>query len=393
MSMFVPLLHPSIQDFIKQNLNADIRKLAFAKNPFPEINWQQLLNQIKSRQKALEKIPHWGAIDGIIYPPALSIEQCSSQATALFKSTLIKDGTVLDVTGGMGIDDYFLSLNNTSVIYCELQTEVFETAQHNFKLLNATNIITHQGDGIEKLKEQQEQLDHVYLDPARRDNQLHKVFLIEDCTPNVVEHLHLFQQKCKNLWIKTSPLLDLTATIQKLQQVTACYIIAVQNEVKELLWHVQWQPTQEPVKIITVDIHNEETRQWSATFPDLADADYSEPLQYLYVPNSAMFKSGLFNSIGQHYKLYKLQQHAHLYTSDEWIDFPGRSFVITEIIPYQKQNFKRLKGLVANISTRNFPEKVETLIKKHQLKNGGTTFAFFTTNVHQEKIVILAHKK
>lgn len=386
-------LSEKVQEFINQHLNMDVRDLALKSNPFPELSWAEILNQIKSKQKAKTKLPEWFATPHILYPAALSSEQSSSEATATYKSSIIKDGTVFDITGGMGIDDYYLSKRNNKVIYCEMQEQLFAITLQNFQTLGANNIIGHLGDGIAHLASQHSKLEHIYIDPARRDQTQNKVFLLQDCTPNVLEHLDLFKEKGKHLWIKTSPLLDLSNTIQQLLQLAKIYIIAVNNEVKELLWHLDFEgDTNVAIQIHTIEIKGNKHEQWTAAWPDVQLHNYGMPQKYLYVPSSAMFKSGLFHAIAQDFQLFKLHLNTHLYTSDILIDFPGRTFEIIEIINYQKSNFKQIKGMQANVSVRNFPENTETLIKKHQLKNAGNLFAFFTTLQDDKKVIIIAQK-
>ncbi len=235
--------------------------------------------------------------------------------------------------------------------------------------------------------------DWVYVDPARRDDRGGKVFRFEDCEPNIPENLEMILKQTDNLMIKSSPVLDITAGLGELKFVKEIHIVAVRNEVKELLWIIDKTYSGKPV-IRTINFEKNEAQEFSE-FSETTDLDihYSEPLKYLYEPNSAIMKSGLFDQLALKTDTKKLHQHSHLFTTEELKDFPGRKFEITAIEEYKPAYLKkRFKSEKANVTTRNFPESVENIRKKYKIKDGGTDYIFFTTDLHDHKIVIVCKK-
>jgi 16S rRNA G966 N2-methylase RsmD len=384
------LLEEPVQQYIAQHLKADVQALALQKNVFSDELRQAVLQQIQAKQKVAKKLPTWYQTPHILYPASLSIEQASSEQTAAYKSKLIQGKTAIDLTGGFGIDSYFLSKSFQKVIHIEQDEYLSAIAEHNFIQLSATNIECVSQDSLSYLTTHAATFDAIYIDPARRNSQKNKVFLLEDCTPNMYDIWSLLQQKSRHIWFKTSPLLDIHDTIKKLPDIVAVYIIAVENEVKELLFHADvMSATNQPVEIFTVNIKKNHTEEWSSVVGDTATSTYATPLQFLYLPNAALMKSGQYNNIAQDFGLLQLHKHSHLYTADQCLDFfPGKKFSVIATIPYKKQHFKTIHGITANVSTRNFPEKSEYLSQKHKIKNGGNTFLFFTTLHTNEKVVI-----
>jgi hypothetical protein len=230
------ILHPEVQQFISDHLDDDLSKLILKGSPFKEVTVQELAIQIHGLQKAKTKLPAWYEAEGIIFPPNINLEQTSSEITAKHKASLIEGKSLIDVTGGLGIDAFYFSQNFLEVLHLELDPELSEIAAHNFKKLGKDNIKTISGDGIEFLRNTDCNFDCIFLDPARRDDHGGKVFLLEHCTPDVTENLELFFTKSDNILIKTSPLLDITAGIKELSNLAEVHIVSVNNEVKELLW-------------------------------------------------------------------------------------------------------------------------------------------------------------
>jgi predicted transposase YbfD/YdcC len=389
---FTKLLKPQIQQFIRDNTDQPVKKLALRKNPFPDVTWADILSQITARQKAKSKLPTWFAADNTIYPSRVSVEQTSSEPTAEYKSKLVSGESLIDLTGGFGIDDFYFSKQIPHVTHCELDTELSAIAAHNFKILDAGNIECISGDSLETLRQLNCQWDWIYIDPARRNDAKGKVFMLKDCLPNVPEHLDTYFSYANNILIKTAPILDLTAGLNELKCVKAIHIVALNNEVKELLWILQKDFTGSPT-LHAVSITKDGTDTFTTSFEAGAEAEYGLPSSYLYEPNAAIMKSGAFDAVAVNYKLYKLHQHSHLYTGDEAILFPGRRFIIHEVIPYGKADIKKyVEGKTMNVTTRNFPLSVEELRKKWKIKDGGDTYAFFTTNIKNEKIIVLCAK-
>lgn len=387
------LLHPEIQKFINANIGADSSKLALQKNPFPEVNWIAILNQIAAKTKAKEKLPTFFKTENIIYPSKISVEQTSSEKTALYKASLVSGDTLIDLTGGFGVDDlYFLKVMK-NVIHCEIEAELSKRVQHNFEILGIQNIQCELGDSYTYLNKTQSKLDWIYIDPSRRNDTKGKVFMLKDCLPNVPELLLFYFTKSDNILIKTAPILDISAGLLELSNVKCIHIVAVDNEVKELIWELS-KSFSGITTIKTVNITNDKREEFSFELNSNAQfTNYGLPKKYLYEPNSAIMKSGGFDEIGIQYHLEKLHQHSHLYTSEDKIDFPGRVFEIQEAFSYAKSEMKSfLENKKANITSRNFPDSVEEIRKKWKIKDGGNLYCFFTTDRNNHKIVLICTK-
>ena len=391
--MDLPLLNPSIQEFIQKQIGISVAKLALQKNPFPEVEWIAILNQIEAKTKAKEKLPSWYNTANIIYPSKISVEQTSSENTAQYKSSLIEGESLIDLTGGFGVDDFYFAKQFTSVTHCEINSDLSAIVKHNFEQLGVTNIDCFPGDSQTTLETLSTKWDWMYIDPSRRNDAKGKVFMLKDCLPNVPENLNSYFEKSDAILIKTAPLLDVAAGLSELQNVKVIHIVALENEVKELLWELH-KNYSGVTTIKTVNI----TKEANTTFEfnlneDGVEASYSLPKRYVYEPNSAIMKSGGFNEISMQYQLDKLHKHSHLYTSNDLIDFPGRVFEIQHNFPYSKKEIKtHLENTKHNITTRNFPETVETIRKKWKIKEGGNSYCFCTTDMKNDKIVLLCTK-
>ena len=387
------LLQPEIQEFINSNLDVDISKLALKKNPFPNANWIEVLNQISAKKKAKEKLPTFFNTTNIIYPSKISVEQTSSEQTALYKSTLLTGDSSIDLTGGFGVDDYYFSKKMKSVIHCEINPELSEIVAHNFKELEVKNISCIQGDSSETLEKLNQKFSWIYIDPSRRNDVKGKVFMLKDCLPNVPDLLNFYFKFSDNILIKTAPILDISDGLSELKNVKTIHIVALENEVKELLWEISKDYSGE-IQIKTVNILKERKSIFNFILNDITDnLNYSLPKKYLFEPNSAIMKSGGFDYVSSQFNLGKLHPHSHLYTHDEIIDFPGRIFKIEKTISYTKQDMKlHLKNQSVNITTRNFPDSVENIRKKWKIKDGGNRYCFFTTDLNNNKIVLICAK-
>jgi hypothetical protein len=387
------LLHPEIQKFITANIGADSSKLALQKNPFPNVNWIAILNQIAAKTKAKDKLPTFFKTENLIYPSKISVEQTSSEKTAIYKASIVSGDTLIDLTGGFGVDDLYFSKVMKNVIHCEIEEELSNLVQHNFEVLGIQNIQCELGDSYSYLEKTNSKYDWIYIDPSRRNDTKGKVFMLKDCLPNVPELLPFYFTKTDNILIKTAPILDISAGLLELSNVKRIHIVAVENEVKELIWELS-KSFSGATTIKTINSTSEKSEEFSfelnsnTQFPN-----YDLPKKYLYEPNSAIMKSGGFDEIGIQYQLDKLHQHSHLYTSEKKIDFPGRVFEIQEVISYTKREMKSfLENKKANITTRNFPDSVEEIRKKWKIKDGGNVYCFFTTDMNNHKIVLICTK-
>lgn len=389
------LLKPDIQDFIKKNENEDISALVLKGSPFPQVSIQKIAQQISARKKAKSKLKTWYKTDEILYPKLLNLEQTSSEKSAAYKSELVSGKTLIDLTGGFGIDSFYFSKKVEHLIHCELNTELSKLAKHNFNKLSAKkNCTFYDGNGIEYLQKTDTNFDWIYIDPSRRSSAKGKVFRLEDCEPDLLTHLPLLLEKGKQILVKTSPLLDLSLGIQQLNFVKEIHIVAVKNEVKEILWILDKNVSTEEIKLKTVNLDGKNTAYFEGIFQQEKniEAEYSNPLTYLFEPNAAIMKSGLFNSISEKLEVFKLAKNSHLYTSIEKIKFPGRSFKILETVDFNKKNIKSLQLSKANITTRNFPLSVENIRKKFRIKDGGNTYLFFTTLTNDKKVMLVCEK-
>jgi hypothetical protein len=387
------LLNPIIQDFINTNIDKNISKLALQKNPFPEIEWFTILSQIESKTKSKDKLPNWFAAQNIIYPSKISIEQTSSEKTASYKSEIVSGESLIDLTGGYGIDDFYFAKKIKNVIHCEINPELSQIVKHNFEQLNVENISCHAGDSLAILSQLNSKFDWIYIDPSRRNDAKGKVFMLKDCLPNVPENLNFLFKYSDKILIKTAPLLDISAGFSELTHVKSIHIIAVENEVKELLWEIHKKYSGKTIlKTINILNNKEDTFEFILD-ENLEVCEYGLPEKYLYEPNSSIMKSGGFVEVGTCYKLKKLHRHSHLYTNAEIINFPGRIFEIEKTFHYHKKEMKSLlEGKKFNITTRNFPETVESIRKKWKIKEGGDQYCFFTTDENDNKIVLICKK-
>lgn len=387
------LLNKEVQDFINKNLTANLSSLILKGSPFADISIQELAQQIEGKQKALKKLPLWYKTATILYPKKINIEQTSSEATAIYKANLVAGDSLIDLTGGFGIDCTYFSKKIKNVVHCELNAELSELVAHNTQQLGIENLTTIAGDSFKTLKESNKKFDWIYIDPSRRNDAKGKVFLLNDCLPNVPENLDFLFEYTDNILIKNSPILDITSTIHELKNVKEIHVVAVQNEVKELLFLLQ-KGYSDTIEVKTCNILKDATQEFNFKLGVHKLSDYSEPQKYLYEPNAAILKSGAFHQIATALNIAKLHQHTHLYTSEELVaNFPGRIFKIDAILNYDK---KKLLALLpnkkANITIRNFPETVAQIRKKTKIKDGGSTYLFFTTNHLKKHIVVVCSK-
>lgn len=390
------LLHKDVQEFINENLNANLSKLILKGSPFSEATVQELAQQIQSKSKAKEKLPTWFSTSKIYYPPKLNIEQTSSEKTADYKATLVSGKKLIDLTGGFGVDSYYFSKAFEEVFHCEINSEISEICQYNAEQLQTKNMRFYHKNGIDFISETSESFDVLYIDPSRRTDAKGKVFLIEDCEPNIIDNIDIFLSKAQKVLVKLSPMLDISDVLKKVKNIHQVHVVAVENEVKELLILIEQQNSNK-VKIVTIN----QTKHGNQYFDFMVQSNpestsentYQTPLKFLYEPNAAILKSGGFQQICNQYSVSKLHQHSHLYTNNERIDFPGRSFKILNVFPFDNKSAKsKLKNLKANVTTRNFPMTVAQIRKRFKMSDGGDKFIFFTKDVESQLIVIVCSR-
>ncbi len=366
------LLNIKVQDYINANLNTDLHTLLLKKSPFPEVSMHEIVQQIKGKQVALKKFPFL-LKEGIIYPPQLNLEQSSSEKTAVYKSGLLKGKKFIDLTAGFGIDAYYLSENFKQITLVEQNPDLLEIVKNNWEVLgkNATFI----NQKLESfLKENKEVFDVIYLDPARRDNNKNKVFLLEDLSPDILTIQEKLLSSADKVVIKLSPLIDLKYLVSVLPSIFRIDIIAVKNDVKEIVIFLS-KEKKDSLSCYCVNLEsNEPVFQFIFGEEENARAAYGEPEKYIYIPNNTVLKAGIFNLISEKTRLKKLHPNTHLYTSDSLIqDFPGRIFEMESIDAKKIQ-----KKSQYNIISKNYPLKPEEIKKKYSLKDGGEKYLIFT---------------
>jgi hypothetical protein len=280
-------------------------------------------------------------------------------------------------------------------VNCELNEGLSALTQHNLNQFHPQNPIDfHCGDGLGFLRKREGKFDWIYADPSRRDNSGNRVFRLKECQPNILENLDLIFSKTKNILLKTSPLLDISQGLQELQNCTELHIVAVKGEVKELLWLLKKDFSDDKFPIKTTHYNTYSTDFFEADFfgESQKQIKFSEVQKYLYEPNPAIMKSGLFNSLSQSFGLKKLAQNTHLFTSEKLVEFPGRRFQVKSVENYQKKKFKKSGLTKANISTRNFPMTVQQLRKLSKLKDGGGDYLFFITDASRKRLMLITEK-
>lgn len=440
-------------DFIRQHQEEDVRQLAFLGSKYPDVDMPFALDQIRGRQMARTKLPRWANIDGIIYPPHISMEQCSSEVTAMYKAELaarlvkksqqnarighsLEKINFLDMTGGFGVDfSYIAARLGVKSMYVERQAHLCAAAKENFERLGLENATVKNGDGVEILHSLEKPLQLIFIDPARRDDAGNKVVSLQDCIPDVTLLQDEMLEKSDFVIIKLSPMLDWHRAVNELKQVREVHIVSTGNECKELLLvlssslgdkaksstevdeaHVSetddetshlkvycindnqvmsYDETDKSVVSIAsgIECGIVELEKCSSEENELSQ-DSSKPL-YLYEPNASLMKAGCFGAISSRYGVKMLEKNSHLFISDKPVhDFPGRAFRIKAVSSFNKKELKRqLSGVTkANIATRNFPLSVAELRKRFKLKDGGDTYIFATTLSDESHVLFICEK-
>ena len=377
------------QDFIREHAGDDVRQLALQAARYPEVNMRVAVTQIEGRRLATAKLPAWAAVEGLMYPVRLSLEQCSSEATAHYKAALVGGQRLADLTGGFGVDCSYMAERFEETTYVERNAELCRIAEHNFKLLGrAVRVMNAQSEEALPTLPQQ---DWIFIDPARRDKAGNKVVSLGDCEPDVCQLEPVLMQKATHVMIKCSPMLDIAQAMRELHGVTQVHVISVSNECKELLLILE-EEAQEEIPIYTVNLHGGHTQQFAFSTAEevAASCHYATSVgRYLYEPNSSLMKAGCYRLPAQRFGLSKLHPNTHLYTSDTLVnDFPGRVFQVESICGFSKKELKTLGYKRANLAIRNFPERVDTLQKRLKISDGGTTYLFATTLNDESKVLI-----
>ncbi len=389
------LLTPEAHDFISKFQQTPIDKVALQKPKFPHIPFPEAVEQLDSIRKCAEKMPAWATktAENLLLLPSLAFQQASSTHTAQFKSTLIKGAKIADLTGGLGIDTYFLAQEGRQVWHIEAQADLQAIVQHNFKVLEQKNVIFCPQTAEDFIAQTPERFDALYIDPSRRGKEGQKLVLLEDYSPNIHALLPAMLQKAHDIWLKTSPLLDIGQASQKLEKVKEVYVITHANEVKELLFHLTaetYPDTALTFHAVTLRAGKAEIFTFTKTEEQNALPTYSAPLAYLYEPLPALMKAGAFKIFAERFGVHKLHTNTHLYTSaDLKENLPARTFKILGIFPYKKNT---LPTRQANITVRNFRDTVAQIRQKLGVAEGGEQYVFATTLSAGEQVLILCEK-
>lgn len=392
-------LTAEIKDFIAIHSRDDVASLLLKAKKYPEMDIPFVAAQIQARRQIKDKLPLWYACNSLIFPSKVSAEQCSSEQTAAYKQRLVKDdATLCDLTGGLGVDSYFFSRKVKSVMYVERFCKYCEAAQNNFDALQAGNITVVESDSVDYL-ERISSVDVFYIDPARRGEGNKRVFALQDCEPDLVQIKPFLFEKAPLVIAKISPMADICHTLSLLPETKEVHVLSVKNECKELLFVMERGKALSEATVYCVNYTSSGTEQcFNFTFS--AEQGVILPIApelrlYLYEPNASILKAGAFKSIAAGMGVEKLHVSSHLYTSDREVDdFPGRKFIVDEVIKFGGKNCCNLYRTLpqANITVRNFPLTVDELRKRTKIKEGGEVYLFATTLEGDEKVLIRCRK-
>ena len=404
------LINEKTWEFVRQHADDDVRKLALQGTRDGEVDLPMALQQIAGWQTARRKLPSWAAVEGIVYPPHLNMEQCSSERTARYKAQIVGRGDIfVDLTGGFGIDFYWLSQGFQQRIYVEQNEALCALADHNFRQLGHACMV--KCSTAAAFLQTLTHADLIFLDPARRNEHGGRTYGIVDCTPNVLEMLPLLLQKSDRVLLKLSPMLDWQAAVTELQFVSEVHILSTDNECKELL--LLLEPSAEPRSVedcLVVCVNNNQVfkidekeqskdlLQVKSGFTSSKTGVYfkqnQEPL-FLYEPNASIMKAGCFSVLEQRFPVSQVAPNSHLFlSSDEIDDFPGRRFQIQSISSLNKKELSSVLAPLerANMTVRNFPMTVDQLRKKLKLKDGGDIYIFATTTADGQHRLFICRK-
>ncbi len=386
----------AIKEFIRQHANDDVNKLALQARRFPDIDMPYVVQQIAGRKAIAEKIPTWHAVDDLVFPRHLSLEQCSSEVTARYKASLVGGESLLDLTGGFGIDCAFMAEKFTRATYVERNADLCNIARQNFSVLQLSHIEVRNEEAQEFL-DKTESVDCIFIDPARRNESGGKTVAISDCEPDVAAIAPQLLRKSKRVMVKLSPMLDLSLALQALPQTTAVHIVSVNNECKELILILENSVvTDVPIACINFTKHGIQSFTFTRHEELASSVEFATHLgAYLYEPNASVMKGGAYRAVAQRFNLQKLHPNSHLYTSTTRCDdFPGRIFNIESHFSMNKSELKAALDDIkqANITVRNFPASVADLRKRLKLSDGGATYLFATTLADERKVLVKCEK-
>ncbi len=372
-------------EFIRSHESDDPFELTLTHREVAGLPVALLARQIKSRQKAHSKLPEWNDSPDIIFPDPANLQQSSSEATAKYKASITHSAPVIDLTGGTGVDLFYIS-GNKKAIYVDPDPELCRLAEHNFTILHKhLKVVNSTAESFVNTMPEDHQL---FLDPSRRDEHNNKMIRFSDCLPDVTKLLPELLEKTNDILLKASPMMDISQACRELlMHVHEVHVLEWEGECRELLFVIHRDTCKEPL-IRAVDLSaNLEISFRTGEEKELIPS-YGPMRNWLYEPSPAMLKAGAFNVLANRYQLTKIHPNTHLYTSESLVmDFPGRTFRVIHCQPYSVSGLKKsIQGDKANISTRNFPESVKSIRKKTGLKDGGTAYVFAFRNFENKKM-------
>ncbi|MDD6186301.1 MAG: class I SAM-dependent methyltransferase [Bacteroidales bacterium] len=429
-------INESTWQYIAAHSDDDVTHLALHPSKDPQVDMAMALQQIAGRQKAKEKLPEWYATEGVLYPKKVSMEQCSSSQTAEYKASLVEGESFADFSGGFGVDTIALARKFDKGWYVEPQEELCELFQHNCKVLDINNVNIIHGTMEEHLAAIGP-VNTIYIDPSRRDTHGRRVVSLADCTPNLLKWKSALLERCNTLMVKLSPMIDIFQTLRDLPETYAVHVIAVEGECKEVvfllsrdnfpvndihrrdaIYRVRNSNPETDIIADGTDLLNETTdainrvptivavdicKNATSSVESTLETERTTPPRiatelgaYLYEPNAAVMKAGIFNALSQQFQIAKLAKNTNLFTADELHeDFPGRVFRIEAVHEFHpRKTAKELSHLAsASIAVRNFPLSAEELRKTLKIKNGNAGYLFGCTLWDGKKIILLTQKK
>ncbi|SMD41921.1 hypothetical protein SAMN00777080_0455 [Aquiflexum balticum DSM 16537] len=373
----------SLKQFVQDHQSEDPAQLLFAYSGKTDFDLKAAVQQIQARQKAKQKLPSWAAKPDLIFPSSLSLEQASSEETAKFKCGIPTKGkSMVDLTGGFGVDTFYLAENFGKAVYCERNPELSAIVEHNFNLLKPDKFEISQGDSFEYLAKSDMTFDLIFVDPARRGNHNQKLYKLADCEPDIVSHWELLKSKGQSILVKASPMLDIKQAIIEIPDIQQVWVVSVKNEVKEVLLYWEKGKVSNERIIHAIDLKSGGPRELSFTYEEEESSEsiFGEVGKFLIEPYSPILKAGAFKSFGGRFGLKKLHPNSHVYTCEVLPDeIPGRIFELIQEINNPKKELKQLfpTGKV-NVITRNYALSADELKKKYRLKDGGDSFLIGT---------------
>ncbi len=364
-----------IKSFILKNILSSTSELMLKYGK--DKNLKFAISQIAARQKIKDKLPTLYNNLDFVFPDTIPLEQASSEITAEYKSNIIRFESSCDLTGGMGIDSYYISKKSKHHIYIEQNQHLERIFSSNIKTLGLSNVESINVNSLDYILKCEDLPDFIYLDPARRGAAGQKTYFLEDTEPNPIAVLDIVHDKFTYILIKTSPMLDISRAISQLKYVKEVHIVSVKNECKELLFLLERKYTGS-IRFVTVNFGNSNNKQTVEFVDNEGILEFSSPKTYLYEANTSISKLGFWKSFGYRYNLSALDSNTHLFTSNEIINnFPGRSFHILNITKISKKEISKLiPDKKANISIKNVPISIDDFKKKTALKEGGDIYIF-----------------